>query len=105
MHADPAPTKPAKVRLMILAATTALLAGCACDDEFWMMAAANEPDGARVTSLADCNARPLPRLSKAAAELSARADPATLEIARLEAERDCYKAAAFAAVQRSAAIK
>ena len=105
MHADPARTTPPKVLALIVAATTALLSGCACADDFWAMAVAREPGRAKVAVLENCDASPLPRLSKSAAELSARADPAMLEIARLEAERDCYKAAAFAAYQRSEMIK
>jgi type IV pilus biogenesis protein CpaD/CtpE len=105
MHADPARTIQAKFRSMIMAAAAGLLAGCACEDDVWTTAVATEPEAVKVAALETCDASPLPRLSKSAAELSARADPAMLEIARLEAERDCYKAAAFAAYQRSEVIK
>jgi hypothetical protein len=69
------------------ALATLTLAGCACDEAGW------KTDVAYNSGTPYCNFDSLDRRSKASAALVERADPNLLEIARLEAERDCYKAA------------
>ena len=73
--------------LIAFALSTLTLAGCACDDAGWKTAVAYN-SGAPY-----CDFDSLDRRSKVSAALVERADPNLLEIARLEAERDCYKAA------------
>ena len=66
------------------------IAGCACDGDEWIADAA---EAAAIENAPDCDFSKLDQRSKASAALAERADPRLLEIARLEAERDCYKAA------------
>ncbi len=75
-----------------IALATLMLAGCACDDADWK---AIVPGDAEATAIdpPHCDYDNLDQSSKSSAALAERADPNLLAIARLEAERDCYKAA------------
>ena len=81
--------------LVAVALATLTLTGCACDDAEWITVVAADPGAP------SCNFDSLDRRSKASAALVERADPNLFEIARLEAERDCYKAAEARARKRS----
>jgi hypothetical protein len=76
----------------LVAVTLASLAasGCACDGDDWT---ADVAEAATTENAPNCDFGNLDQHSKASATLAERADPRLLEIARLEAERDCYKAA------------
>lgn len=65
-------------------------AGCACDGDEWT---ADTAEAAVIENAPNCDFGSLDRRSRASAALAERADARLLEIARLEAERDCYKAA------------
>ena len=65
-------------------------AGCACNGDEWI---ADTAEAAAIENAPNCDFGNLDQRSKASATLAERADPRLLEIARLEAERDCYKAA------------
>jgi hypothetical protein len=73
---------------VMLASLTA--GGCACDGDDWT---ADVAESETIKSAPNCEFDTLDQGSKASAALAERADPRLLEIARLEAERDCYKAA------------
>ncbi len=64
--------------------------GCACDGDDWT---ADVAEAATTENAPNCDFGDLDQHSRASATLAERADPRLLEIARLEAERDCYKAA------------
>jgi hypothetical protein len=88
--------------LVAVAFAAPSLAGCACDDAEWRTAViAGDAEAATPDGAPNCDFGSLNRLSKASATFAERADPKLLEIARLEAERDCYKAAEVRARQRS----
>jgi hypothetical protein len=87
--------------LVAVALATPPLAGCACDDTGWKTVVAANAEAATLEGAPNCDFGSLDRISKASAPLAERADPHLLEIARLEAERDCYKAAEVRARQRS----
>ncbi len=72
---------------------TLLLPGCACSDADWDAAVGSRAEASGAMSEPDCDGEPLAQFSKATSSLMGRADPLMLEIARLEAERDCFKAA------------
>ena len=76
-----------------VALATLTLAGCACDDAAWKADIAGDAEAATLDGAPNCDFDSLDRRSKVSATLAERADPHLLEIARLEAERDCYKAA------------
>jgi hypothetical protein len=76
------------------------LAGCACEDDGWQTVVAANAEAATLGPV-NCDFTNLNRLSKVSATLTQQADPRLLEIARLEAERDCYKAAVERARQRT----
>jgi hypothetical protein len=76
------------VAVVTLASLTA--AGCACDGDDWT---ADVAEVATIENAPNCDFGGLDQRSKASAALAERADPRLLEVARLEAERDCYKAA------------
>jgi hypothetical protein len=84
--------------LITAVALASALGGCACEDRGWqtVVAVNAEPLGPPP----NCDFSNLERLSKSTASLAGKADPRLLEVARLEAERDCYKAAAAAARAR-----
>lgn len=79
--------------LMAVAVAVPALAGCACDDAGWKAVVAVNAEAAPLEAAPNCDFGDLDRLSETSAALAGRADPKLLEIARLEAERDCYKAA------------
>jgi hypothetical protein len=83
-----------------VALATLTLAGCACDDADWKADIAGDAEAATLDGAPNCDFDSLDRRSKASAALAERADPRLLEIARLEAERDCYKAAEARARKR-----
>ena len=86
---------PPARRLLVAAALASLtLAGCACDEANW------KTEVVSLTGPPNCAFNSLEHRSKASANLVERADPKLLEIARLEAERDCYKAAEARARKR-----
>jgi hypothetical protein len=86
---------PLATQLLVAAALAALtLTGCACDDAEWKTVVAAD------SGAPNCDFDNLDRRSKASAALVERADPNLLEIARLEAQRDCYKAAEAKARRR-----
>ena len=86
--------------VVAVALATPTLAGCACDDPGWKAVVAVNAEAATPDRAPNCDFGSLDRLSKASATFTERADPHLLEIARLEAERDCYKAAEIRARQR-----
>lgn len=90
-----------KIRRVAGALPAILLAGCACDDNLWEADIASSADAAEYAETLDCDVRALGLPS----EYARRADPETLEIARLEAERDCYKDAAARNAERPRSIK
>jgi hypothetical protein len=73
---------------VMLASLTA--GGCACDGDDWT---ADVAEAATIENAPNCEFSSLDQRSKASAALAERADSRLLEVARLEAERDCYKAA------------
>ena len=79
---------------LLLAVALAALGGCACEKEDWKTQVVS------ANGAPNCGFAGLKRRSKVSAALVERADPNLLEIARLEAERDCYKAAEARARQR-----
>ena len=79
------------------------LAGCVGNDADWD-AFFEEPEYFALDA-PDCQIKDLARLSKTSANLAGRADPQMLELARLEVEKDCYRAAAIAARQRLSALE
>jgi hypothetical protein len=92
-RSSPALTSSLTTRLLVAVALAAL-GGCACENEDW------KTEVVSATGAPSCNFASLERRSKVSAALVERADPNLLEIARLEAERDCYKAAEARARQR-----
>lgn len=81
-------------RMRVAAALASLvLCGCACGETDWDTAVFAGAEASEALAVPDCDAGNLARFSKISADLVGRADPHMLEIARLEAERDCYKAA------------
>ena len=86
--------------LFAVALATLTLAGCACDDADWKADIAGDAEAATLDGAPNCDFDSLDRRSKVSATLAERADPHLLEIARLEAERDCYKAAEARARKR-----
>jgi len=86
--------------LVAVALAMPVLAGCACDDAGWKTVVAVNAEAAMLDGAPNCDFGSLDRFSKTSATLAERADPHLLEIARLEAERDCYKAAEKRARQR-----
>jgi hypothetical protein len=86
--------------LVAIALATLPLAGCACDEAAWKADIAGDAEAATLDAAPNCDFDSLDRRSKASAALAERADPRLLEIARLEAERDCYKAAEARARKR-----
>jgi hypothetical protein len=92
-------------RLFKVSLATLPLAGCACEDLNWEAIIATVAEAAAFDAPTNCNADGLARLSKASAALAERADPYLLDIARLEAERDCYKAAEVRARQHLQALR
>ena len=92
---------PTRTLLLVAAAlVTPVLAGCACEDNGWQAVVAANAETAALPPV-NCDFSNLNRLSKVSATLAQQADPRLLEIARLEAERDCYKAAVERARQRT----
>lgn len=80
-------------KLLAVSLATLMLCGCACDEQDWEAIVVSEAEASESASNPDCESANLARVSKASADLVGRADPQTLELARVEAERDCYKAA------------
>jgi hypothetical protein len=92
-HRSAMSTSTFTARLLVFVALAAL-GGCACENEDW------KTEVVSATAAPSCNFASFERRSKVSAALVERADPNLLEIARLEAERDCYKAAEARARQR-----
>jgi hypothetical protein len=76
-----------------LIATAVLMSGCACNDADWESMVVSDAGAFETLAAPDCEGDKRAQFSKASAGFMERADPLMLEIARLEAERDCYKAA------------
>ena len=70
------------------------LLGCACSETEWDGMYATPEDVQLLPAGGRCEFGNLAHVSRTSAALAGRADPHMLELARLEAERDCYKAAA-----------
>ena len=70
---------------------TFALMGCVCEDGVWMDGAWLEAEGAERPG--GCDIIGMTGYSKSSLTLAERADPQLLEAARLDAERDCNKAA------------
>jgi hypothetical protein len=87
--------------LVAVAVAMPALAGCACDDAGLKTVVAVNAEAATLDGAPNCDFGSLDRISKTSATLAERADPHLLEIARLEAERDCYKAALARARRRT----
>ena len=97
-------------RHLALTFATVALSGCVCEDGVWM-------DGSWMASTEvnyvsdhpdpppNCNIVRMTRFSKSSAAIAERADPLLLEAARLEVERDCYKAAEARTRQRLDTLK
>jgi hypothetical protein len=92
-HRSTALTTSLTARLLVVVALAAL-GGCACENDNW------KTEVVSATGAPSCSFASLERRSKVSAALVDRADPNLLEIAKLEAERDCYKAAEARARQR-----
>ena len=103
----PCPACPWPRRLLLAAPFASLsLIGCACDD--WYpdtYTTAADTEALLHIDAPECDVKSLKHLSTAAAPLVERADPRLLEAARLEAERDCYKAAETRSRKRLEALK
>ena len=97
-------------RQLVILAATVLLSGCVCEDGRWMDGTwmANT-DISYVSDHPDpppnCDIVRVARYSKSSAAIAERADPLLLEAARLEAERDCYKAAEAQLRQRLESLR
>lgn len=76
-----------------LIATALLMSGCACGGADWDPMVVSDAEASETLAAHDCEADKRAQFSKVSAGFMERADPLMLEIARLEAERDCYKAA------------
>lgn len=95
-------------RLLAASIMALALAGCAWTEADWAEWDAAFVTPAQAETLSEpraCESRNLAGLSKTSAALVGRADPHILEIARLEAERDCYKALELRARRRLEEIK
>jgi hypothetical protein len=94
------------VRLMpAMTLASFLLSGCACVEDEWDALFISDAEARGFSDGKSCDSRALLKRSKTFAEFAARADPHELEIARLEAERDCYRAAATRARRQATLIK
>jgi hypothetical protein len=81
----------AQCSIAIIAAL--LLSGCACSAADWDPTTVSRAKALGAIAEPNCDGDQLARYSKASSSFMERADPLMLEIARLEAERDCYRAA------------
>ena len=95
---------------LVIATAALVLGGCVCEDGRWMdgtwMA---DTDVSYVSDHPDpppsCEIVRVAHYSKSSAAIAERADPLLLEAARLEAERDCYKAAEAKLRQRLESLR